>query len=96
MSHMLTFPLKELPKFHTFSPWFRESPTDSGITGRGWGTEFPPDIFHRGNFADLLGKKGQGKKENEEENKENLKGKRWKMKMEVEKEGKFERKEVEN
>ena len=33
----------------------------SGVTGRGQGAECPPETSDRENFADLLGKKRQGK-----------------------------------
>ena len=58
----------------------------SGITGGGRGTECQsgPRIFHREIFADLPGKRGQGRKGTKREN------------AGREKEGKFEREEVEN
>ena len=54
----------------------------SGVTSRGAGEQSAPRHFSPGNFCCPTGKKGQGKKgkrENGEEKKETLKGKRWEI-----------------
>ena len=60
--------------------------SSSGITGRG--AECPPETSDREIFADVSGKKRQGKKgkrgKNWEEKKENCKKERGKLEMEVE------------